>query len=334
VVTHVHYRPLGTTGIRISAVSFGAGPVPALLTHADDRERQVATLRHAIDAGINWFDTAPTYGEGQSEASLGQALAALGSPDVHVATKVRFTAEGLENIRKFVRTSFEASLSRLKCPRVTLLQLHNSITARRGDQPTSITPDDVLGPRGVAEAFAELRAEGCVLHLGLTGLGDVPSLYEVVRSRAFETIQVPYHVLNPSAGSDFVPVGAEANYGNIIGECERQGIGVLAIRVFAGGALAGQPPSAHTRTTKFFPLPIYERDQARAAVLSRQMAAEPAMAGISLKELALRFALSHHGVSSTLVGLSSPKQIDEAVEYAGRGPLDPEVGIRLRKLNY
>ncbi|MBI3861479.1 MAG: aldo/keto reductase [Planctomycetia bacterium] len=328
----MHDRPLGITGIRISAVSFGAGPVPALLTKSDTGERQIATLRRALDAGINWIDTAPTYGEGQSEASLGKSLAALGSPDIHVATKVRFTDEGLQDIRAWVQSSFEASLARLNRQRVTLLQLHNSITARRGDQPTSITPDDVLGPGGVAEAFAELRQEGRVLHLGLTGLGDVPSLFEVVRSRAFETIQVPYHVLNPSAGSTLVPADAEASYGNIIGECEHLGMGVLAIRVFAGGALAGQPPSAHTRTTKFFPLAIYERDQSRAAELARRMAAEPGLSGMPLKELALRFALSHRGVSSALIGISSPEQIDEALEYANRGPLDPEVCIRLANL--
>ncbi|HEY3969361.1 MAG TPA: aldo/keto reductase [Planctomycetaceae bacterium] len=323
------YKPLGTTGIRISAVSFGAGPVPALLTHGAGHEQQVATLRRALDVGINWFDTAPTYGEGRSEASLGKTLAALGSPDVHVATKVRITAEGLRDIRGFVRSSFDASLARLRRPGVMLLQLHNSITARRDDQPTSITPEDVLGPGGVAEAFAELRDEGWAAHLGLTGLGDVPSLFEVVRSRAFETIQVPYHVLNPSAASTFVPAGAEANYGNIIVECERLGMGVLAIRVFAGGALAGQPPSDHTRKTKFFPLLVYERDQARAAALTQWMATEPGLSGSLPKELALRFVLGHHGVSSALVGFSSPEQIDEALEYAARGPLDPELAVRL-----
>src|SRR5262249_34695378 len=146
--TDLEYRPLGTTGIRISAVSFGAGPVPALLTRSDAAQRQRETLRAALGAGINWFDTAPTYGDGQSEASLGAALAQLHPPDVHLATKARLTAEGLADIPRFVRESVAASLRRLQRPRVTLLQLHNSITLRRGDQPTSITPEDVLGPGG------------------------------------------------------------------------------------------------------------------------------------------------------------------------------------------
>jgi aryl-alcohol dehydrogenase-like predicted oxidoreductase len=225
-----------------------------------------------------------------------------------------------------VATSVEDSLQRLNRSQVTLLQLHNSITARRGDQPTSITVDDVLGPGGVAEAFRELRRQGKVRHLGLTGLGDLPSLLEVLRSRIFETIQVPYHLLNPSAGSMLVPAGIEANYGNLIGECERLGIGVLAIRVYAGGALAGEPPSPHTKTTKFFPLAVYERDQKRAATLAGDLPR-----GLSLKELALRFVFGHRGVSSALVGFSSPAQITAAVTYAERGPLDPEFLVWLAR---
>src|SRR5947209_3224600 len=123
----MQYRPLGTTGIRISAVSFGAGPVPALLTRADAADRQLATLRAALDAGINWFDTAPTYGAGQSESSLGAALAKLAPAGVHVATKVRLPVEELSHIRRFVLASVDASLQRLNRPQVTLLQLHNSI---------------------------------------------------------------------------------------------------------------------------------------------------------------------------------------------------------------
>lgn len=315
----MQYRVLGTTGIRISAVSFGAGPVPALMTRAESADRQRATIRRALEKGINWFDTAPTYGDGQSESSLGTALSVLDSSDVNVATKVRLPIEQLSNIRRFVVASVDASLARLKRPRVTLLQLHNSITARRGDQPTSITADDVLGPGGVAEAFKVLREKGKIAHLGLTGLGDVPLLIEVLRSRCFDTVQVPYHLLNASAGSVLVPSGSEANYGNLIAECERLGIGVLAIRVYAGGALAGQPPSAHTRTTKFFPLAVYERDQERARALAEELPSET-----ELKELALRFVLSHRGVSSALVGFSAPEQIDEAIEFAARGPLDAE----------
>lgn len=322
----MNYRPLGGTGIRISEVSFGAGPVPALLTRDKDAETQAATVRRAIESGINWFDTAATYGDGRSESSLGAALAELRAGDVHIATKVRLSPDKLDDISSCVLASVESSLQRLRRPRVTLIQLHNSVTARRGDQPTSITPADVLGPRGVLAAFDKLRRDGKATYFGLTGLGDVGALREVVRSGSFATIQVPYHLLNPSAGSDLAPEGIEADYGNIIGECQRMGMGALAIRVFAGGALVGQPPSEHTKTTKFFPLALYERDLRRAAALENDLPAD-----LSLKELAVRFVLNHPGVSSAIVGFSSPEQVDEVLSYAARGPLPAEMAAWLQK---
>ena len=151
---------------------------------------------------------------------------------------------------------------------VALLQLHNSITSLRGEEPTSVTPSDVLGKGGVLEAFRELQAEGSVQHIGLTGIGQAASLREVVTSGAFETMQVPYNLLNPSAGH-LVPAGfTETNYGNIIADCGAQAMGVFAIRVFAGGALLGNPPSTHTLKTPFFPLALYERDRVRADSLT------------------------------------------------------------------
>src|SRR5262245_32575634 len=121
----MQYRPLGITGINISAISFGAGPVSALMT-SDDRDQQLAVVTACLAAGINWFDTAASYGAGQSEQNLGQVFEELAvGTNIHVATKVRLTPEGLVDIRGAVRRSFEGSLQRLQRPSVTLLQLHN-----------------------------------------------------------------------------------------------------------------------------------------------------------------------------------------------------------------
>src|SRR5688500_20209965 len=123
----MQYRPLGNTGIQISAIAFGAGPISTLMV-GSDANRQRSVVARASDAGINWFDTAATYGEGQSERSLGQALAELdATARVHVATKVRLMPTDLADIRGAVRRSFLGSLERLGLRRVTLLQLHNSV---------------------------------------------------------------------------------------------------------------------------------------------------------------------------------------------------------------
>ncbi|MFN0198116.1 MAG: aldo/keto reductase [Planctomycetaceae bacterium] len=305
------YRPLGKTGIEVSAVSFGAGPVSGWVA-LDDTARQIQVVRKAIDAGINWFDTAATYGDGRSEQSLGIALEELGASErVHVATKVRLSDEAFRDIRSFVLRSFEGSLERLRMPGVTLLQLHNSMTAGRGDQPTSVTPQDVLGPQGVLAAFEELRSAGLVKHLGLTGLGDATSMKTVINSGRFATVQTPYNLLNPSAGRDMPADYAETNYGNIFADCARQEMGVFAIRVFCGGALADREPSAHTKVTKFFPLDLYERDRRQAAEIAKGLPV-----GTSLPQAAVQFALGHPTVSSALIGFAAEQEIDDVLSYA------------------
>lgn len=311
---------LGSTGLRVSRLAFGAGPIPATML-SDDAGAQRALVRTALDEGINWIDTAAGYGDGRSEQRIGQALAELGRADeVHVATKVRLSSADLKDVRGSVLRSYEASLARLQLERVTLLQLHNSITRSRDDEPTSITPADILEPGGVAEAFEELQRDGVVQLLGLTGIGQAEALRSVVESGRFQTIQIPYNVLNPSAGTALSSVYPETNYGNVIDACARQGMGVFAIRVYAGGALLGHAPSSHTLRTKFFPLDLFQRDVARSQQLTHLLPP-----GLSLKEVAVRFALSHPAVSSAIIGFSEPEHIREAVTIMQAGPLPPDV---------
>ena len=312
------YRSLGKTGIQVSAVAFGAGPVAELMTDASRFEDQCQTLQRAAGLGINWIDTAATYGDGRSEESLGRVLQALDlRTKMHVATKVRIPPEAVGDIPGYIHKSVDASLSRLRLPKVTLLQLHNSITTERGAQPTSLTPDDVLGRGGVLTAFNELKSAGAVEHLGLTGLGQPAALAEVLQSRQFETVQTPYNLLNPSSGREMPAEFLETNLGNLLATCRELGIGVFAIRVFAGGALAGQKPSKHTLTTKFFPLDLFRRDEQRAAAIASRLPG-----GMSLRELALRFAISHPDVASAIIGFGSPVEVEEAAAQADKGPLN------------
>jgi len=315
----MNYRPLGKTGVNISAISFGAGPVSALMT-SDNRDGQLAVVKACLDCGINWFDTAAGYGAGESERNLGQVLKELGvGASIYIATKMRLMPGDLGDVRGAVRRSIEGSLQRLRRSSVTLLQLHNSITARRGDEPTSIMPADILGSGGIADAFEELRAEGHVEHLGLTGIGHPAALTEVIESGRFATMQVPYNVLNPSAGHTVPDAFAETNYGNVIASCARQRMGVLAIRVLAGGALAKSPPSAHTLKTPYFPLDLYERDRRRADHLETILGADR-----KLLDESIRFVLNHQSVSSALIGFAECWQVDEVVEAlnSSKSPLD------------
>lgn len=307
------YRTLGRTGLRVSAIAFGAGPVSGLMTGSDS-DAQLATVAKAIEVGINWFDTAPGYGQGQSEANLGRVLAELRAKEIHLATKVRVPPDAIDSAAEYVRQSVAESLQRLRVPRVTLLQLHNGITHTRGDEPASVTPRDILGP--VVDAFRQLRDEGVVSYLGLTGTGTPVAMREVVRSGAFDTLQVPFNILNPSAGSTRFLVEGDVDYGNIVSDCAGSSMGVFAIRVFAGGALLGLSPSAHTLKTPFFPLALYERDSQRA-----QLLCEGSVDRLKPVELSVKFALSHEGISSAIIGFGSPLHVEEVADIQFHDPL-------------
>jgi L-galactose dehydrogenase/L-glyceraldehyde 3-phosphate reductase len=272
----------------------------------DDHARQTAVLRVAIARGINWVDTAPGYGQGKSETNIGRALEELaGGERVSVATKVRLAPEHFGDIHGSIRRSVEVSLKRLRRSSITLLQLHNGLTTQRDDEPFSISPNDVLASDGVLDAFRELRDEKLIQFIGLTGTGHPEAMRQAVNSGAFDTIQVPYNLLNPSAGRELTASFSETNYGNIIADCQANQMGVFAIRVFAAGALLGNAPSAHTLKTPFFPLSLYERDRAKAA--------EMASTGGSLKNAAIDFVLNDRRVHSAIIGFGAPNEIEEAL---------------------
>lgn len=293
-------RVLGRTGVEVSVVAFGAGPVSGLMT-GDDIALQRATVARAIERGVNWFDTAAGYGDGRSEANLGRVLAELGA-DVHVATKVRVPLDQLDDPEQAILRSVRDSLARLRLPRVTLLQLHNGITTTRGAEANAVTPADVLRPGGVLAALERARADGLARFIGLTGTGHPAALREVIRSGAFDTVQSPYNLLNPSAGAAGVLAAGDTDYGNVFADCAAAGMGVFAIRVYAGGALLGRPPGAHTLKTPYFPLALYERDAARAAALRADA------------PTALRFALAHPAVTAAIIGFGAPADVDEAAD--------------------
>lgn len=322
----MRYRKLGSTNLQVSALAFGAGPVSGLMTNPGfDSQKRV--VQRAIELGLNWFDTAATYGAGESEKNLGHVLESLRNeltlPEVHLATKVRVASAGVSDFRPIVLQSVRESLTRLRVPRVTLLQLHNSITRVRDSQPTSVTPEDVLGPAGILAGMEMARTEGLVDHFGLTGIGEGEGLREVIRSEKFATIQTPLHLLNMSPLKSIPVALQDPDYGGFLRDAANLGMGIFAIRVFAGGALIGSEPSAHTLKTPFFPLSLYERDRTRLAQLRK-------LAGSVWRgsETALRYILSQSEVTSAIVGFGSEAELDEACASESQGNLsDSEIGI-------
>ena len=319
----MEYRPLGNTGLNVSEIGFGCGNVGGLMIRGEHGD-QVRAVARAMELGINYFDTASSYGNGQSETNLGRVLKEMAA-DVYVGTKFRVTTHEPGQIKGNVIASVEESLARLQREQVDLIQMHNHVeTLGKGG---SVSPEEALGE--VVDALKELRQQGKVGFWGMTAVGETAALHRVIGAGALNTIQSVYNLVNPSAGNP-VPDGFDMpDYENQIGLASANGMGVLVIRVLAAGALSGEDARHPVAVPSVAPIGSgrdYSQDQARAEgfrfLIQKGHAA-------SLVEASLRFALGNPGVSSVLVGYSSMEHLEQAVKYAGKGPLPPEALARL-----
>ena len=319
-------RRLGRTSIEVSLIGFGCGTVSGLMVRGTQQEQDRAVNR-AVDLGINYFDTAAAYGEGASEQNLGRALRSVRS-DVVVGTKVMIRAGERARIGEAVVAALDASLKRLGRERVDLVQLHNAVSAVAGGR--SLDTESVL--HEVAPAFELLRRQGKARFCGLTALGETAAILQVIESRHFDTVQVVYNLLNPSAAGAVPPGFPAQDYGGLLARANEAGMGTIAIRALAGGALC--PDSVRHPLAKSEVDPMGS-GSSFAADAERARRLEPLVreghAG-SLAEAALRFAASCDGVSTVVLGLSSVEQLETAARAVDKGPLTPTALERVRTL--
>ena len=308
-------RRLGRTGLEVSVLGYGAGAVGGLFTKgaAADQERAIA---RAIEAGINYFDTAALYGNGESEKNLGRVLRAL-KANVVVGTKVRLSAEHRANVGKAIEQGMNDSLGRMGRDHVDLFQLHNPLVAK--DAGDKLAIDIALNE--VAPALEKLKKAGKTRFIGFSGVGETPALLKAIDSRAFDTVQVVYNALNPSAGGP-MPKGAPGqDHGRLLERAQAADMGTIIIRALAGGALAGteeRHPLAMQQVDPIASAPNFAADVARA----RQLEPLVKEAGAAnLNELAQRFVIAHPAVTTMLIGYSTLDQLEEAAKAVEKGPL-------------
>ena len=310
------YRVLGKTGLNISILGFGCGNMGGLLVRGD-RQTIVNVLARAMELGINYFDTASQYGDGQSEINLGMALKELRA-DIKVGTKVRLSERDMANIPESVKSSIESSLKRLGRERVDLIQLHNPIRLYRKPEGTQVSVADL---EQISEAFNLLQKQGKVRFWGITGLGETEALLQVIDSGMADTVQTCYNLLNPTAGRPAPHAYAFQNFKQMIDRAVASQMGVLAIRILAGGALSGKTerhPVAGQPVTPIASSTYYEADVDRSNDF--RFLVEKGIVD-NLSEAAIRFAISKTEISSALLGISDLEQLEKAVEYVNRGPL-------------
>jgi aryl-alcohol dehydrogenase-like predicted oxidoreductase len=320
-------RVFGRTGMRLSVLGFGCGAVGGFMVRGDpaDQER---TIARAIAAGVNYFDTAVQYGNGESEKNLGRVLRKLKPANVAVGSKVRLQTSDFGRIADAVTKSLEGSLARLGLERVDILHLHNAITKTGGGAALAVKQvlDDVV------PAFERLRQQGKIRFLGLTAVGETAALQRVIDAGVFDSAQVVYNMLNPSAAEELPTNYPAQDYGRLLDHTRDAGVGVVGIRVLAGGALSGSAerhPIAGPAPEPIGSALSYDADVDRAR---RLMPLVTEGFAASLTEAATRFALSHPAMGTILVGMATPQQFEEALTAAEKGPLPQAALDRLSEL--
>ncbi len=297
----MQYRNLGRTGVRVSplclgAMMFGQWGNP-------DHEDSVRIIHRALDAGINFIDTADVYSRGESEEIVGKALAGGRRANVVLATKVHGPMgddpNERGNSRRWIIREVEASLRRLNTDWIDLYQLH------RPSPDTDIA--ETLG------ALSDLVSQGKVLYVGSSTFPatEIVEAQWVARERnltRFVSEQPPYSMLVRGVEADVLPT------------CLRYGVGVIVWSPLAGGWLSGRwrkgvELPASTRAARVpgrydLSLPANQRKLEAASALA-SLADE---AGMSLIHLALAFAINHPAVTSAIIG---PRTMDHLESQLG-----------------
>ena len=285
-------RTLGSTGIVVTELCFGASPIgsmPGLYGHPVDEDRGVATVEAVLRSPIRFLDTSNGYGtDGESEKRIGAAIARVGLPaDVVIATKVDPATGSADFSGDRVRRSFEESLERLGLDRVPLLHLHD---------PERISFEEGVAPDGPLRALVDLKERGLVDAIGVAG-GPVGLLRRYLDTGAFDVVlsHNRFTLLDRSAESLF-RVARE------------QGIGVLNAAPYGGGILS--------RGVEAVPRYAYGLGGADVIEAARAMEAACARYDVPLGAAALQFSLRSDLVDSTVVGMSSPERLAETEALA------------------
>ena len=305
----MEYRSLGSIGWNVSAISFGAWAIGGSWGDVDDSE-SLQALRRAVDAGVNFFDTADVYGDGRSEQLLAQLY--RDHDDIRVATKAGrrldpHTAEGYnrENLTAFV----ERSRENLDRDALDLLQLH-------------CPPTEVYYQPEVFEVLEDLKAQGKIRHYGVS-VETVEEALKAIEYPGVEVVQIIFNMFRQRPAELFFE------------EAKRRKVGILARVPLASGLLTGKygadasfPENDHRNFNRNGE--AFDRGETFAGVdLERGVEAVRELddirpEGMTMAQFALRWILMFDAVSCAIPGAKRPDQAAENAAAADLPPLSDE----------
>ena len=320
---------LGRTDLNVSEVVLGGGWVGGLFIDPSYEVMEKA-LETSIESGINWIDTAETYSEGQSEKNIGDLLSALPVKDkFYISSKARLDPKSSESFGSQIDRKLDNSLKRLKTDKLDLYQLHNKITFEEGVE--TLTSAQILEKNGVCDIMEKIKEDSRVDHIGLTALGDTKPIRDVVNTGCFDTAQIYYNLLNPTATFKEKGIWNDQDFSNLVSDCQTHNMGILGIRVFAAGLLATD--IRHGReipVTHMIDIKEEERRVQRIYKVVGQTYGNRA-------QLAVRYGLSAESLHCTVLGLATLEHLQNAIQAVEMGPLPKDVLekiLELQKSNF
>ena len=303
-------RDFGGYG-RVSALTLGGGGIGACWG-AVEREEAVATVHAALDAGITHIDVAPTYGAGEAESVVGEALRGRARDGLRITTKVHLPDLEPLTPERALEESLRGSLERLGVDHVDLLLCHSQITPGPTDLP-------LIGLDRFREVerplFEQLRADGVIGGWGLTGVGHPQAIRTLLAEEPRPSgVQCVVNALDLSGDMWLLGAGEDPDNHGLVEAANEAGVPVIGIRAVAAGSLADE------LDRPVDPRQPAARDFGTAAPF-RRLAAER---GEPAAVLAHRYALSVPGVATVVLGVKNRDELAECLAAEAAGPLDQE----------
>jgi aryl-alcohol dehydrogenase-like predicted oxidoreductase len=293
----MRYRSLGRTGIEVSPYCLGAMMLGAMGN--PDHDDSIRIIHRALDAGINFIDTADVYSQGESEEIVGKALHGR-RDDVVLASKVHYPMgddpNHRGNSRRWIIAAVETSLRRLQTDHLDLYQVHR--------------PDPTVDVEETLSALSDLIHSGKVRAIGTSSFpaSEIVEAQWVAERRGlerFRTEQPPYSIVNRSIEREVLPV------------CQRHGMGTLVWSPLGQGLLTGRHRKGQrTDTHRSGGMPQHFTDERKLDVIE-QLLPLAEKAGLPMTHLAMAFAIAHPGVTSAIIGPRTMEQLDDLLAGAG-----------------
>jgi aryl-alcohol dehydrogenase-like predicted oxidoreductase len=303
-VTHTHVlgntKPLGKSDLQLTSIGFGAWAIGGgdwqYAWGPQEDQKSIEAIHRALDAGMNWIDTAAVYGLGHSEEVVGTALKSV-STKPFVFTKCAMTwgedRKIVQTLKK-IREEVEGSLRRLGVDVIDLYQIHWPV------------PDAEIEEGWTT--MAELQREGKVRYIGVSNF-SVAQMERALKIAPITSLQPPYSMINRSAEAEILPF------------CEKHGIGVINYSPMQSGLLTGamtkervakMPQDDFRRNSKQFQEPLISRNLELVELLrsiGKRHDVEPGV-------VAIAWTLHNPAITAAIVGGRSAEQVDGVLPAA------------------